>query len=64
LAVSTEALAVAPAAHLTCGHIRSFRWHVRVIDDAADDPALGQPEAFVTAVRATLGPAETHEAEL
>lgn len=42
---------------------KRFRWHLRVIDDAADDPALEQPEAFVTAVRAALGTAKTHEAE-
>ena len=33
---------------------RRFGWSLRVIDDAADDPALEQPEAFMTALQAAL----------
>jgi pimeloyl-ACP methyl ester carboxylesterase len=33
---------------------RRFLWDLRVIDDAADDPALEQPEAFITTLRAAL----------
>ena len=31
-----------------------FGWPLYVIDDAADDPAIERPEAFVTALRAAL----------
>lgn len=31
-----------------------FGWPLRVIDDAADDPAFEQPEAFLTALRAAV----------
>ena len=31
-----------------------FGWPLRVIDDAADDPALEQPEAFLSALQASL----------
>jgi pimeloyl-ACP methyl ester carboxylesterase len=41
------ALAVAESAS------RRYGWALEVIDDAADDPALEQPEAFVSAVRRT-----------
>jgi pimeloyl-ACP methyl ester carboxylesterase len=30
------------------------RWPLRVIDDAGDDPAMEQPEAFLEALRAAL----------
>ena len=43
---------------------RRFRWNLCVIDDAADDPALEQPEAFMTALHTALGPSKTQEAEL
>jgi pimeloyl-ACP methyl ester carboxylesterase len=43
---------------------KRFRWNLRVIDDAADDPALEQPEAFLTALRAALGTPKTQEAGL
>ena len=33
---------------------RRFGWRLRVIDDAADDPALEQPRAFLTALHAAL----------
>lgn len=42
-------LAVAEAANARYG------WPLRVIEDAADDPAVEQPEAFVTAMRELLG---------
>jgi pimeloyl-ACP methyl ester carboxylesterase len=32
----------------------NYGWPLHVIDDAADDPALDQPEAFVRALRSTL----------
>jgi pimeloyl-ACP methyl ester carboxylesterase len=41
-------LAVAEAAS------RAFGWPLHVVDDAADDPALEQPEAFLDAVRSTI----------
>jgi pimeloyl-ACP methyl ester carboxylesterase len=31
-----------------------FGWPLRVVEDAADDPAFEQPEAFLAALRATL----------
>jgi pimeloyl-ACP methyl ester carboxylesterase len=34
---------------------RRFRWSLRVIDNAADDPALEQPEAFLGALDKALG---------
>jgi pimeloyl-ACP methyl ester carboxylesterase len=34
---------------------RAFGWPLHVIDDAADDPAMDQPEAFLTALRAAIG---------
>jgi pimeloyl-ACP methyl ester carboxylesterase len=34
---------------------RRFGWPLRVIEDAADDPALDQPEAFLAAMHAVLG---------
>jgi pimeloyl-ACP methyl ester carboxylesterase len=43
---------------------KRFGWHLRVIDDAADDPALEQPEAFMTALHAALGTSRTQEAGL
>jgi pimeloyl-ACP methyl ester carboxylesterase len=33
---------------------RRFAWNLHVIDDAADDPALEQPQAFLTALEAAL----------
>jgi pimeloyl-ACP methyl ester carboxylesterase len=41
-----------------------FRWNLRVIDNAADDPALEQPEAFITTLRATLGESKARRARL
>lgn len=38
-----------------------FGWHLQVIDDAADDPALEQPEAFLSALRTTLEPLQMQE---
>lgn len=35
---------------------RKYGWPLHVIDDAADDPAIEQPEAFVTCLRAILDP--------
>jgi pimeloyl-ACP methyl ester carboxylesterase len=43
---------------------KRFRWNLCVIDDAADDPALEQPEAFMTALHTALGPSKTQEAGL
>jgi pimeloyl-ACP methyl ester carboxylesterase len=34
---------------------KRFRWNLRVIDSAADDPALEQPEAFLGALHKALG---------
>ena len=34
---------------------RRFRWSLRVIEHAADDPALEQPEAFMAALHAAFG---------
>jgi hypothetical protein len=34
---------------------------LHVIDDAADDPALEQPEAFLSALRMTLKPLQMQE---
>jgi pimeloyl-ACP methyl ester carboxylesterase len=34
---------------------KRFQWNLRVIEDAADDPALEQPGAFMTALHAALG---------
>jgi pimeloyl-ACP methyl ester carboxylesterase len=42
-------LSVAEAASKTYG------WPLRVIEDAGDDPPMEQPEAFLRALRATLG---------
>lgn len=42
-------LAIAEAASIHHG------WRLHVIDNAADDPPLEQPEAFLTALRAVLG---------
>jgi len=33
----------------------SYGWRLHVIDNAADDPAIEQPEAFLRALRAALG---------
>jgi pimeloyl-ACP methyl ester carboxylesterase len=33
----------------------SYGWPLQVIDNAADDPAMDQPEAFLRALRASLG---------
>lgn len=33
----------------------SYRWPLRIIENAADDPAAEQPEAFLEALRAALG---------
>jgi pimeloyl-ACP methyl ester carboxylesterase len=41
---------------------RRFGWDLRVIEDAADDPSLEQPEAFMTALQAALGPSKVQEA--
>jgi pimeloyl-ACP methyl ester carboxylesterase len=41
---------------------KRFGWNLHVIDDAADDPALEQPEAFMIALRTALGPSKTQEA--
>jgi pimeloyl-ACP methyl ester carboxylesterase len=41
-----------------------LRWTLRVIDDAADDPALEQPEAFMAALHTALGTSKTQEARL
>jgi pimeloyl-ACP methyl ester carboxylesterase len=38
-----------------------FGWRLHVIDDAADDPALEQPEAFLSALRMTLKPVQMQE---
>jgi pimeloyl-ACP methyl ester carboxylesterase len=35
-----------------------YGWPLRVIDDARDDPAIEQPEAFLAALRASGLPAE------
>jgi len=43
---------------------KRFRWNLRVIDDAADDPALEQPEAFMTALHAALATSRPQEAGL
>ena len=32
-----------------------YGWPLHVIEDAADDPPIEQPEAFLTALRAALG---------
>ena len=42
---------------------RHFGWKLRIIDDAADDPALEQPEAFMTALHTALGTSNIWEAE-
>jgi hypothetical protein len=34
-------------------------WDLRVIDDAADDPTLDQPDAFLTTLRQVLGAVKT-----
>ena len=34
---------------------KRFRWNLRVIDSAADDPAFEQPEAFLGALHRALG---------
>ena len=34
---------------------RAFGWPLHVIEDAADDPALDQPEAFLAALRSAIG---------
>ena len=34
---------------------RAFGWPLHVVEDAADDPALEQPEAFVGVLRAVIG---------
>ena len=34
---------------------RAFGWPLHVVENAADDPALEQPEAFVGALRAVIG---------
>jgi pimeloyl-ACP methyl ester carboxylesterase len=34
---------------------RAFGWPLHVIEDAADDPALEQPEAFLDAIRTLIG---------
>jgi pimeloyl-ACP methyl ester carboxylesterase len=41
---------------------RRFGWDLRVIEDAADDPSLEQPEAFMTALQAALRPSKVQEA--
>jgi pimeloyl-ACP methyl ester carboxylesterase len=41
---------------------KRFRWNLHVIDDAADDPALEQPEAFMTALHTALGTSKTQQA--
>jgi pimeloyl-ACP methyl ester carboxylesterase len=33
-----------------------YGWRLEIVDEAADDPTIEQPEAFVTALRRTLGP--------
>lgn len=33
-----------------------YRWDLQIIDGAADDPAIEQPDAFLSALRRTLGP--------
>jgi pimeloyl-ACP methyl ester carboxylesterase len=43
---------------------KRFRWNLCVIDDAADDPALEQPEAFMIALHTALGRSQTHQAGL
>jgi pimeloyl-ACP methyl ester carboxylesterase len=43
---------------------KRFRWSLRVIDDAADDPALEQPDAFITTLRAALEESKTRRARL
>jgi pimeloyl-ACP methyl ester carboxylesterase len=43
-------LRVAQAAHARHG------WPLHVIEDAADDPAVEQPEAFLRALHTALGP--------
>ena len=34
---------------------RAFGWPLHVVEDAADDPALEQPEAFVDVLQAVIG---------
>jgi pimeloyl-ACP methyl ester carboxylesterase len=39
-------------------------WNLRVIDNAADDPALEQPEAFMVALRSVLDTSKSQQARL
>jgi pimeloyl-ACP methyl ester carboxylesterase len=34
---------------------RAFGWPLYVVEDAADDPALEQPEAFLAVLRTAIG---------
>ncbi len=36
-----------------------YRWRLHVVEDCADDPPRDQPEAFLRALRAELGPGST-----
>jgi pimeloyl-ACP methyl ester carboxylesterase len=38
------------------GAASKYGWRLEVIDGAADDPTIDQPEAFVLALRRTIGP--------
>ncbi len=35
---------------------RAFGWPLHVIEDAADDPAMDQPEAFAATLRSAIDP--------
>jgi pimeloyl-ACP methyl ester carboxylesterase len=43
---------------------KRFGWNLCVIDDAADEPALDQPEAFLNALRAALETSKAHGVSL
>jgi pimeloyl-ACP methyl ester carboxylesterase len=43
---------------------KRFRWDLRIIDNAADDPALEQPEAFLAALHIPLETGKKHEERL
>jgi hypothetical protein len=38
---------------------KRFGWNLCVIDDAADDPALEHPEAFMTGLHTAIGSSKT-----
>jgi len=39
-----------------------YRWPLHIIEDAADDPSLDQPEAFLIALRAAIDESQTNDA--